>query len=97
MKFEWDSRKARANRVKHGVEFPEAATVFYDPHGLDLPDPKHSTEREVRMLRLGMSFYSRVLLVVYTERRLERGEETIRIISARRANQEERAVYVRHL
>ncbi len=26
--FEWDSAKAAANLVKHGVSFPEAATVF---------------------------------------------------------------------
>jgi hypothetical protein len=29
--FEWDSDKAQANLEKHGVSFPEAATVFADP------------------------------------------------------------------
>jgi len=30
LKFEWDARKTRANLVKHGVSFEEAATVFGD-------------------------------------------------------------------
>ncbi len=50
--FEWDGRKAAANRLKHGVSFEEAATVFGDPAALDGPDVRHS-ERELRFLRLG--------------------------------------------
>jgi uncharacterized DUF497 family protein len=40
--FEWDPRKARENERKHGVSFPEAATVFGDPLSLTVPDPNHS-------------------------------------------------------
>ena len=29
--FEWDDEKALSNLDKHGVSFPEAATVFADP------------------------------------------------------------------
>ena len=50
--FEWDTRKAVANRAKHGVSFEEAATVFADPDALDGPDLRHS-ESESRSLRLG--------------------------------------------
>jgi uncharacterized protein len=32
--FDWDSRKAKSNRLKHGVSFEEAATAFLDPAGL---------------------------------------------------------------
>ena len=42
--FEWDARKAVANRTKHGVSFEEAATVFGDPDALDGPDLHHSEE-----------------------------------------------------
>jgi uncharacterized DUF497 family protein len=50
--FEWHAPKASANRIKHGVSFEEAATVFGDPDGLDGPDLRHSgTER--RRLRRG--------------------------------------------
>ena len=34
LEFEWDSRKAMQNLVKHGVSFEEALTVFADPLAL---------------------------------------------------------------
>ncbi len=60
--FEWDARKADANRVKHGVSFDEAATVFGDPEALDGPDLLHSV-RESRFLRLGRAATGRLLIV----------------------------------
>jgi uncharacterized DUF497 family protein len=36
--FEWDSDKAQPNLEKHGVSFPEAATVFADPAAVYLGD-----------------------------------------------------------
>jgi uncharacterized DUF497 family protein len=36
--FERDSVKAASNFAKHGVSFPEAATVFADPHAVYLND-----------------------------------------------------------
>ena len=89
--FEWDTRKASANRDKHGVSFDEAASVFGDPNALDGPDVGHSGQ-ESRYLRLGRAATSRVLMVAYTRRRRGDGE-TIRIISARRASRKERAAY----
>lgn len=89
--FEWDARKADANRVKHGVSFDEAATVFGDPEALDGPDLLHSV-RESRFLRLGRAATGRLLIVAYTVRRRDDGE-SIRIISARGASRKERAAY----
>ena len=89
--FEWDTRKTAANRTKHGVSFEEAATVFADPDALDGPDLRHS-ERESRSLRLGRAATGRVLMVAYTMRRRDDGEN-IRIISARQASRVERAAY----
>jgi uncharacterized protein len=94
MLFEWDARKAALNEAKHGVTFDEAVTVFLDARGLDWSDPRHSTEREKRGIRIGFSVYSRILMAVYTERRRNGAEETIRIISARRANRKERGAYL---
>ncbi len=31
LQFEWDSKKAKLNLVKHGVSFKKALTVFADP------------------------------------------------------------------
>jgi len=89
--FEWDGRKAAVNRIKHGVSFEEAGSVFGDPDALDGPDLHHS-EKESRFLRLGRAATGRVLIVAYTIRRRGNGE-SIRTISARRASGKERAAY----
>ena len=89
--FDWDPRKARNNRLKHGVSFEEAATGFLDPTGLDGEDAEHS-ETEERRLRLAKSGLGRILVIAYTIRR-EGDEEVTRIISARRASRKERKRY----
>lgn len=87
--FEWDPRKAAQNVRKHGVSFAEARTVFEDADALILPDPDHSDEEE-RFLLLGLSGALRALVVIHCER----GDgAVIRIISARKADRQERAVY----
>src|SRR5438034_7359942 len=85
--FEWDEKKARQNRKKHGVSFEEASTVFGDPLSRTIPDPLHS-EEEDRFVILGESLRRRPLVVVFTER-----AENIRIISARPATRRERKDY----
>ena len=89
--FDWDPRKAKSNRLKHGVSFEEAATAFLDQVGLDGEDIEHS-EREARRLRLAKSSLRRSLVVAYTMRRRD-DEEITRIISARRASRKERKTY----
>jgi uncharacterized DUF497 family protein len=84
---EWDPAKARVNRLKHGVTFEEAATVFTDPLSSTIFDPLHS-ETEDRFIILGQSVQRRLLVVVHTDR-----GNTIRIISARVANSHERKTY----
>ncbi len=86
--FEWDPRKDAANRRKHSVGFDEAKTVFADPLGLIVDDPRHS-EGELRMTLLGLSVRHRLLAVMFTER----GADRVRIISARPATRHERADY----
>lgn len=91
IRFDWDRHKAASNLSKHGITFEEAATVFFDVTALDGRDVAHS-ETEPRALRVGSSTDRRVLVVAYTRRGTGDGE-TIRIISARRANRRERAAY----
>ena len=91
--FSWDTQKALANYEKHRVSFEEAATVFSDENALDWEDQTHS-QLEKRFKRLGLSVEQRILIVVYTTRRLKDGKETIRIISARKASRKERKAYV---
>jgi uncharacterized protein len=54
LRFAWDERKNRANRLKHGIWFEEARSVFHDLHARMFYDPEHS-EEEDRFLLLGMS------------------------------------------
>ena|SRR2546425_4494960 len=89
LRFEWDPRKDAENQRKHRISFEEAKTVFADEYALLLDDPDHSTAEE-RFILLGLSAAFRVLVVVHTYR--ER-EDTIRIISARKATKPERQEY----
>ena len=54
------------------------------------PDLRHS--RGVAVLRLGRAATGRMLVVAYTVRRSD-DDESVRIISARRASRKERAAY----
>jgi uncharacterized DUF497 family protein len=87
MQFEWHPAKAAANLNRHHVGFHEAAAVFEDPLSTTFADEAHS-EEEARLLTIGMSARGRVLVVAHTER-----NDTIRIISARRATRREREFY----
>ena len=93
VRFEWDSRKSRANKTKHGVSFEEAQTAFLDEHARVISDPEHSDDEE-RFVLLGLSIQLRVLVVCHCYREADR---TIRIISARRADPSERREYAEHL
>lgn len=90
--FSWDVGKAAVNLEKHGVSFEEAASIFGDENGLDWEDSTHSGTED-RRKRLATSETGRILLTVYTLRRLASGKETIRIISARCASRKERKAY----
>ena len=93
MIFEWDEQKDRANITKHGIAFQLAASVFDDPLRLD--DLNRVVAGEERRHVIGMAGNTLlVLFVVYTERS-NRGQETIRLISARKASRKERSRYAR--
>jgi hypothetical protein len=85
--FEWDPAKASRNRVKHGIDFSEAATVFGDVLSQTFEDPDHSDDEE-RFVTIGVSARGRVLIVSHTDR-----GKRIRIISAREATRRERKDY----
>ena len=91
LEFEWDARKERENRRKHGVSFEEAKTVFFDENAVEFYDDVHSPWED-RFLMLGLSGRLRVLLVCHCLR--ERGT-IIRIISARKATKKEQEFYPR--
>jgi uncharacterized protein len=53
LRFEWDEKKNRSNRRKHGVWFEEAQSAFHDPNSRLFDDPEHS-EDEDRFILIGM-------------------------------------------
>ena len=82
--FVWNAKKAGANLGKHGgVTFEQAATVFFDPL-FRLVDAGHNDE--ARDAIIGYDASGGLLFVVHVL--IE--NECIRIISARRASNEER-------
>ena len=90
LRFEWDDRKDAENRRTHVVSFEEAQTVFFDERALLIADPDHSGSEE-RFVLLGLSGALRTLVVCHCYRHAT----TIRIISARKANRQEREHYER--
>ena len=88
MNYEWNLVKERLNIAKHGVDFEEAKSVFADEFALVLFDEDHSNDEE-RFLILGTRQKERILLVVHCYRE----NDTIRIISSRKATKNETKQY----
>jgi len=89
MRFAWDEHKNRTNYSRHRVWFEEAQTIWADESAVEFFDPDHSGDED-RYIRIGYSSISRLLLVVFCERD---EEETMRLISARKATKNERSQY----
>ena len=88
LKFEWDINKEKLNIKNHGVDFEEAAEVFQDTNAVQGFDTEHS-ENEERFYIIGFSS-RRLLFVIYAEKI---DLDTIRIITARRAEAKYRTEY----
>jgi len=78
--------KAQNNLRKHGVSFEQAAEAFFDPF-LKIIDA--SRRDETRDAIVGRDDIGRLLFVVH----LLIEDDSIRLISARRATREERRLY----
>jgi uncharacterized protein len=91
LQWEWDEAKNQVNQRKHGLSFEAARYVFSDPLALSRLD---SYPNEERWQTIGM-VGGLTVFVVHTWSKLDSvtGEETGRIISARRATIHERRAY----
>jgi uncharacterized DUF497 family protein len=90
MQIVWNPEKAKENRSTHGVAFPDAEPVLFDPHAITREDEQ--AEDEQRFVTVELDALGRVLVVVYTYR-----DETVRLISARKATRNESRVYARRI
>jgi uncharacterized DUF497 family protein len=89
LRFEWDERKSKGNRSKHGAWFEEAQSAIREPHARLFHDTEHS-EVEDRFILIGMSSMARPLVVVHGDKE---SDSAIRIIPARKANETEHIFY----
>ena len=86
MNFHWDEEKRRANIIDHGFDFADSWEIFEGPMlaGLD----EREDYGEDRWIAIGL-LKAIVVVIVFTER----GEDTIRVISLRKALKHERIKY----
>jgi len=88
MNYEWDEAKRASNIIKHNVDFADCVGALEDFAAITEEDDMLNYG-EARYTTLGMGFDGRILYVVWTQR----GENMIRIISARKASQNEARNY----
>lgn len=84
MGFEYDERKSRANRRKHGIDFIEAQAIWDDPDLLEVPLNTDDEPRRLVVGRFGGKHWSAIVT--------DRGGH-VRIISVRRSRDRERELY----
>lgn len=88
MKFEYDQKKSKINKNKHGLELEEAKALWLSP----FVEIEANTVDEPRFMVIGTikeKFYS----CIYTVR----GGDVIRLISARRSRKSEEKIYNEHI
>ena len=85
MDFEFDAAKSAANLKKHGIDFIGAQALWSDPDRLEIPARSPDDPRTQVIGRIGGVVWSPFITM--------RGDR-IRIISARRARDEENAAYL---
>ena len=89
MPVQWDEEKSRANLDKHGLSFDDAWQVLAGDT-ITIPDERYDYGED-RLITLGR-LAGRLVVVVH----VARGEHT-RIISMRKANAREQAIYQKRL
>jgi uncharacterized protein len=90
MRYEWDETKRRINLQQHGIDFADVPALFAGEMVVLEDDRYEYGER--RFLAFGL-LSGRLIAVAYTER----GEEVIRLISARKASKHEAKQYYHHI
>ncbi len=84
MIFEFDHSKSKINKEKHGIDFIEAQALWEDPDLLEIPAKTTDEQRFLVIGKIAVKYWSGVITY--------RGEN-IRIISVRRARNEEIEIY----
>jgi len=91
MKFEWDETKNKENIRKHGIDFQDVIEMFEHPMLINLDNRQDYGED--RWIGIGI-ITNIVAVTIYLE---WESEETIRIISARKATRHESKEYYKRI
>lgn len=86
MRFDFDPAKSAANKAKHGIDFVAAQALWLDVNRIELPARPMNEPRFLIIGQIAQTTWAAT--VTY------RHEETIRIISVRRARENEKAQYL---
>jgi len=84
MKFEFDPKKSKANKTKHGIDFTQAQALWDDPDIVEIPATTSDEPRFLVIGRISDKHWSGI--ITYRNDR-------IRIISVRRSRKEEADLY----
>ncbi len=84
MKFEWDPDKSRTNEDKHGIDFEAAKNLWLDENLIEIYAPHPVENRRIIIAK----YHNKIWAAIYTKR-----DDTIRIISVRRARKREVNLY----
>jgi uncharacterized protein len=86
MKFEFDEVKNQSNKLKHGIDFVQAQSLWEDLNFMVIPAKTVDEPRFVIIAQIGTEMRSGI----YTLR-----NEVVRIISVRKSRQNEKKIYQR--
>jgi uncharacterized DUF497 family protein len=84
MKYEGDEGKSRTNQDKHGIDFEAAKNLWLDEDQIEIHAPHPIENRKIIIAK----YRNRIWAAIYTIR-----DDTIRIISVRRARKREMNLY----
>ena len=84
MKFEWDEKKSRANKSKHGIDFKTAAELWNNPDRIEIQTNFTNEKRNALIGKIGDSLWT----AIFTLR-----VDNVRLISVRRARKKEAQLY----
>ena len=84
MDFELDPEKSKANKIKHGIDFIDAQSLWNDSDLLEIPAKTIDEPRFIVIGKIDKTYWAGI--ITYRD-------ESIRIISVRRARNEEEALY----
>jgi uncharacterized DUF497 family protein len=84
MQFEFDQSKSESNREKHGIDFIGAQALWDDPDLIEIPARTMDEPRFLIVGKIADCYWSGI--ITYRD-------DSIRIISVRRAREEEVEIY----